>query len=470
MRRTGSCVACRPRHWSAGITIWIGAVAVAAAALGLQVAQGANATVAAAPVGDAAGGQALTAAGGVVEAVTAYWPGWRGPRGDGIDAGFRAPDAWPGTLQKRWGVAVGKGHASPVADGEQVFVHTRRGNEEVVAAYRLGTGSVDWSRSFRVDFRPEAEAGSHSNHPKATPATADGRLFTLSINGVLSAWATDDGELLWRVGAGDRSRRGTSGHAAVPSGAPLWGASSSPLVDGEHVIAHLGSDGSGALVAIAAATGEVVWTVGDAGPSYASPILAEIGAIRQIVTQTEDALIGVEPASGKVLWRYPFQQTFWQQNTVTPAVVGDIIVISGESRPLLGIEPRLIDGQWTVVERWKNRRYSLNLTSPVRHRGFVYALSSRDRGRVFCLDPLSGEVLWQGPARTGEYASVVSTPENLFVLTSNADLLVIEPGSESLEVVASYEVADSPTWAHPLLLEGGVLIKSVDTLSLWTWR
>ncbi len=102
-------------------------------------------------------------------------------------------------------------------------------------------------------------------------------------------------------------------------------------------------------------------------------------------------MIGVEPVSGNVLWRYPFQQTYWQQNTVTPAVGGD-------------------------------------------------------------------------------YASFLSTPANLFVLTSNAELLVIDPGPESLEVVAAYEVADSPTWARPMLLEDGILIKSAEHLSMWAWR
>ena len=181
------------------------------------------------------------------------------------------------------------------------------------------------------------------------------------------------------------------------------------------------------------------------------------------------ALIGVEPGSGRTLWSYPFRQTFWQQSTVTPAVVDGVIVISGEGRPLLGLQPRRVDGAWRVEERWRNRRHSLNLTSPLHSGGLIYALSSRDRGRLFSLDPANGEVLWEGAGRTAEFASLVATPAHILVLTSGAQLSVFDAGTVSGQSLASYSVADSPTWAHPVPLDGGILIKDAETLSLWSW-
>ena len=40
---------------------------------------------------------------------------------------------------------------------------------------------------------------------------------------------------------------------------------------------------------------------------------------------------------------------------------------------------------------------------------------------------------------------------------------------EGLEPVRKYTVADSPTWAHPLILPAGIVIKDATTLALWSW-
>ena len=66
---------------------------------------------------------------------TADWPQWRGPQRNG-EATLTAPATWPASLTKRWEVAAGAGHSSPVISGNRVVLHAREGEREVVARDR----------------------------------------------------------------------------------------------------------------------------------------------------------------------------------------------------------------------------------------------------------------------------------------------------------------------------------------------
>ena len=79
----------------------------------------------------------------------------------------------------------------------------------------------------------------------------------MSISGTLSTWDGTSGERLWQR---DYDTEFGKSH-------PYWGASTSPIVDGDHVIAHFGTDDVGALVALNVTSEDEVWRHGHDGPS-----------------------------------------------------------------------------------------------------------------------------------------------------------------------------------------------------------
>jgi hypothetical protein len=137
------------------------------------------------------------------------WPGWRGPDRDGWVSGFRPPTRWPERLKRVWQVEVGSGYASPVVASGRVYLHARQRDDEVVWCLDLETGAVKWRQSYATPFTMGQGGERHGKGPKSSPALADGRLFTMSITGLLSAWDADSGELLWRR---DYSPRFEKGH------------------------------------------------------------------------------------------------------------------------------------------------------------------------------------------------------------------------------------------------------------------
>ena len=71
---------------------------------------------------------------GLVPLAAQDWPQWRGPARDGLIRGFKEPANWPKELTKRWNVEIGPGYATPLVVGERLYVFTRQGDDEVMAA------------------------------------------------------------------------------------------------------------------------------------------------------------------------------------------------------------------------------------------------------------------------------------------------------------------------------------------------
>jgi outer membrane protein assembly factor BamB len=396
---------------------------------------------------------------GNASAADGDWTGWLGPERNGWVAGFQPPDEWPAQLEQVWQVDVGTGYGSPLVSGGRVYQHARQGEEEVVWCLDVDAGDVIWRRSDTVPFQIGGGAEKHGKGPKSCPALADGRLFTLSITGRLSAWDAESGDLLWGRDFADRFDKTH----------PYWGASTSPLVDGDRVIVHFGSDDRGALIALDVDTGDEIWSHGDDGASYASPILVEIDGVRQIVELNMRAIVSVESDSGRFLWEYPYPQVSTDQNMVTPVFYRGLVLQGGENRGIRCIEPQLKDGAWTVEERWHQEDVALDMSTAVINGDLLYGFSHYSVGQLFCLDPLTGDVLWKGPGRTGENVMFLSIPGHVVALIDTGELQIIAASGDGHETIASYQVAETPsTWAPPVLLDGGILVKDERTLTRWS--
>jgi outer membrane protein assembly factor BamB len=227
---------------------------------------------------------------------------------------------------------------------------------------------------------------------------AGDRVFTFGISGILSAHDIATGKLLWRTEA--------------PPAPPEFGTAMSPIVDGALVIVHLGANDQGALTAFDAASGKPRWRWTGDGPAYASPVVGTIGGTRQLVTQTENAVIGVDVSTGQLLWRIPFR-TNYDQNSVTPVIVGDTVVYSGLENGTTAARIVKKGNTWAAVPLWKNEQVSMYMSSPVVVGGALYGLSHRNRGQFFAVELSSGRTLWTTPGRAGENASVIAAGDLL---------------------------------------------------------
>lgn len=394
-----------------------------------------------------------------LHAADAYWPGWLGPDRNGWVSDFEPPAKWPAELTKSWSKNVGEGYGSPVVADGRIYQHARQGEEEVVWCLDLRSGEVKWRKTTPAPFRVRGGGEFHGAGPKGCPVFADGRLFTLSISGDLIAWNAKTGDVLWKSNYGRK----------YPQNHPHWGTSTSPLVDGDRIVMHFGNDDQGELVALNVETGAEMWSVGNDGASYSSPLLVDLHGVPQIVEWNHNSVAGVECETGKLLWSHPFAHSGSNQNMPTPTFHNGTILVGGENRGLHCLQPQLDNETWSVTKIWSQDKVALDMSSTIVNDGLLYGMSHYGKGRMFCVNPQTGEVLWQTEGRFGQNATFLAIPGQLVALNDTGTLQAIKTSGEAFSPLAKWKVSDQPTWAPPVLLQEGVLVKDRETLTFWAF-
>ena len=376
------------------------------------------------------------------------YPQWRGQNRDGAASGFTAPESWPEALVRKWKVNVGEGYATPLVVGNIVYTFTRRDGDEVMSALDAASGKELWHTGYAAPYTPSSPAAAHRAGPKATPVFQDGKLFALGISGIVAAFDAVKGTLLWRT--------------AAPSEPPFFSAASSPVAENGVVIVHPGNYGP--LTAFDARTGEIKWTAGDDG-FFASPVVANLAGIRQVITVTQKSVIGVAVADGSVLWQFP-----WPGGAggTMPVLYGETVIVSGLNVGVAAFKPTRRDGKWIAEKLWETKDVSMYVSNPVVAGDTLFGLSHRASGQFFALDARTGQVLWLGQPRQATNTAVVKAGDLLFLLNDNAELIVSKASRTGFEPLKRYTVADTATWAQPAISGNRVFIKDVSSLTLWT--
>jgi outer membrane protein assembly factor BamB len=386
-----------------------------------------------------------------IAASAADHPQWRGPNRDGVLA-INLPSAWPEKLTPVWKINVGEGHSSPILLGNRVCQFARVGDREVLAAYDLGSGKKVWEHGYPAPYTMNSAAHAHGKGPKATPVAASGKVCALGITGTLTCLAADTGKVAW---------------SHPNTGDALFGTASSPVIDRGFLITQTGKQDNGTVTAYSLADGSKKWSARTDGAAYSSPVIGEFAGVRQAVVETQKSLIGVDVADGAVLWSVPIS-TPYDQNSVTPVIVGDLIIYSGLANPISAIRLGRASGKWTTTKVWENKELGMYMNSPVLLNGQLYGLSHRNKGQFFALDTKSGKTLWTGEGRQAENAAMLVAGNTILALTTNSELLIMPASASGLSVAKRYKMSDnSETWAHPVLLGNQILTKDKDTLTLW---
>ena len=151
---------------------------------------------------------------------------------------------------------------------------------------------------------------------------------------------------------------------------------------------------------------------------------------------------------------------------MTPVLVNDLVIISGTRKGTFAYRLEAKPGS-TPVQVWHNPDVPMYMSSPVADGAVVYGFSNRRKGQLFCIDAATGKVRWSTEGRTGMNAALQIAGPNLIVLTTEGELLVVRKNPEKYEEIQRYKVADGQTWAQPVLLEGGIVIRAADAVSLW---
>jgi outer membrane protein assembly factor BamB len=385
------------------------------------------------------------------------WPQWRGPDRDGRIR-FAEPKTWPEKLTTKWKITVGEGYASPLLAGGRILQFVRQGDDEIAMAIDPSSGKILWRQSYAAPYEPVQSAARHGKGPKSTPLYYDGKLYTFGISGILSCFDAATGELEWR-------KEYSKDFKATW---PQFGTSMSPVVGDGLIVALIGTNDDGAIVAYEAKSGAQKWIWKGDGPAYASPMIVEIGGMKEVVTLTQKNAVGLSLAAGELLWKIDFPGRSGM-NIPTPLRFGQRLILAGDPGTML-VQVNKSGGSWTAEKAWQITELTMRFSSPVQKGNLIFGFSNRNRGIFFCVDAESGKTLWTSDPNQGDNAVIYIAGDLLFLLKDSAELIIARAGGDKFEPLHRYRVADSATYSSPLMMERAMVVKDTTTLAYLSWE
>ena len=388
-----------------------------------------------------------------INSFCADWPQFRGLHRDGHTKESQLLKRWPdqGPTLACTASGIGAGFSSAAIADNTIYVTGLVGEKgEGVLTALDSSGNLRWKTPYGKEW--------NGTYPGAryTPTVEGDTVYFLTGHGVVCAVESQSGTIRWkRDVAGDFG--GTT---------PIMGFAESLLVDGDQVFCTPGGKDA-SIVALDTKTGATRWTsVGHSDQAaYCSPILVERGGTRLLITLTNATLIALNPETGTILWRAPFDETEKDQNhSITPVYRdGQLYVTSGHRKG--GILFTLSADGRSIQEQWSDE--TLNPT----HGGVILVKNnlygSTARGRWACLSLADGTPCWQ--ERGVGKGSLIYGDGHLYCYGEKGKLSLVEATPRAYVQKGGFKVdpGEGQHWAHPSIAGGKLYIRHGDTLSAY---
>lgn len=370
------------------------------------------------------------------------WPGFRGPRRDGVARGAKIKTDWSTSPPvQMWRHPVGPGWSSFAVDGDRVYTQEQRGENEVVACYKASTGQPVWTHSDKARFF-ESNAGAG---PRGTPTLANGRIYSFGATGILNVLDARNGAVIWTRNVATETN----------TKIPFWGFSSSPLVIGDIVIVAA----AGQLVAYETATGNRRWLGPAGGGGYSSPHLVTINGVAQVLLTSDGRLTSVAISDGKQLWQHQ-----WAANSIVqPAVTADgNVLITSQEAGIRRIALAQSAGAWTVSERWTSNGLKPYFNDFVVHKGHAFGFD----GRILsCVDLNDGQRKWKGGRYGNGQLVLLPDQDLLLVLSEEGELALVQARSDQFTELAKVPAIQGKTWNHPVLVGEVLFVRNAEEMA-----
>lgn len=384
------------------------------------------------------------------------WPQFRGPdrNGQSPETGLLRhwPESGPPLLWTAEG--LGAGFSSAVVAGDAVYV---TGMREDTAEGLLHAFDRDGNRRWSTPYGPEWDQA----HPGSRyPPTIDGgRAYLLSGRGVVSAIDAATGEIIWQRDIA----------ADFGGEAPAMGFAESLLIDGDRLIVTPGGPDA-SVVALNRENGETRWTstgLGDQS-AYCSPILIERGGARMIVTLVAATLAALDPETGALIWRVPFDENEELQNHAVAPVYENGLLYATSGHRKGGVMFELAPDGRAITERWRDEILNNHHGGVIFRQGFLYGATLN--GRWVCLAAEDGALQYE--ARGVGKGSITYADGHFFCYGEKGGIGLVPavPGEHTVTSEFRMEAGRGPHWAHPTIAGGRLYLRHGDVLRCYDLR
>lgn len=438
------------------------------------------------------------------------WPKFLGPHENGVSDETDLLTEWPKSGPPvLWQKRIGTGYSAPSVRGNRLVAHHRLRDEEVVECLRADTGEPLWRYGYESNF---SDPYGYNNGPRCSPLLTDDRCHTYGAEGKLLCLELATGKKIWE--------RDTQKDWAVPRN--FFGVGSTPILEGDRLIALVGGLPSSGVVAFDAQTGETLWeSVGketwegvETGwpgvgkyhwpenteeklVSYSSPIAVTIHGQRHVLCLMRHGLVSLDPRDGRINFKYWFRSRDHESvNAARPVVVDDLVFLSAAYKTGAALLRVHADGKG-YDEVWRDPRgMSTHWSTAIHQDGYLYGFSGRheQEAALQCIDLKTGELQWETNGYPGDGSDLEQDPgtgeikdrktnavvpwpfygRGSAIVADGKFLILAERGTLALTEInprkfhefarTAYARISYPSWAAPVLSRQRLYLRDEDAL------
>ena len=389
------------------------------------------------------------------------WTQYRGNAGDGTCA-EHVLTGWTGDGPKElWTAKTPAGFSSLVIGGGKAFTVVSREMDgapaEVCVALDAQTGKEIWATATgKAKYTGGGDSGAEGNKggdgPRSTPAISGDKVYVYSAHMVLSCLDAASGKVLWRKDIPQEFGGKNIG----------WESAMSPVIEGNLVFIAGGGPGQ-SMLAFDKATGAVAWKTGDELMTHATPVVATIQGVRQVIFMMQSGMVSLDTTTGKALWRFAFP--YHVATGCSPVVSGDVVFCSaGYDVGGAACQVSRNGGSFEAKELWRikgNNAAASLWSTPVSRDGYLYGMISFKKfatGPFKCVDIKTGEVKWEQPGFGA--GNVVLAGNNLVALSDNGQVVLVEANPSAYKEVARAKAISGKCWSTPAISNGRLYVRS----------
>jgi outer membrane protein assembly factor BamB len=396
------------------------------------------------------------------------WPGWRGPDGTGVTTETNLPLHWSATENVRWKTPLpDRGNSTPIVWGDRVFVTQpiESDNRCTVVCFDRTTGKQLWQSG--TTFQEKTPTHQTNPYCSSSPVTDGERV--IAWFGSAGIYSYDmNGKEIWHRDLGKQNHQ--------------WGYAASPVIYKDLCILNFGPGERSFLIAMDKKSGKTIWQVdvpptdgkdrtdnfrgqlGAPSGSWSTPMIVKVDNHDELVVTLPEVMKGFDPLAGKELWSCGGLNPL----IYTSPVYGEGVVIGmgGYGGSSIGVKAGG-HGDVTATNRlWQNFRDKQRIGSGVISGGHIYMLTQP--GIAQCIELRSGKPVWeerlQSPGRRSDsWSSAVLAGDKVYALAQGGDTFIFK-ASPKFEVIGVNSLDNELTNASVAVSNGDLFIRTHKNL------
>ncbi|MFQ5565052.1 MAG: PQQ-binding-like beta-propeller repeat protein [Paracoccaceae bacterium] len=251
------------------------------------------------------------------------------------------------------------------------------------------------------------EGNSDEGAITGAPIVVGGNVYTLDAAATVTSFAAGSGARRWQVSlapAGERGKEGFGGGLAA---------------DGGTIYA---TTGFGEVLALSAASGEILWRQSFGAPFRAAPAAAQ-GLV--VAVTRDNRALGLDGADGKVRWRVQAASSdAGMLGGASPAIAGRLVALPYASGELVGIEGGAGRRLWSAVLSGGRRGLARSAITDISGDPVMvgpYVIAANQSGRMIAIDGRTGQRVWT--RNLGSAAPIWAAGDTIFLVSDDAKLM-----------------------------------------------